>query len=38
MEEYDHFFIGSDIELSADQKKLIKKVIWDKLGETLLDL
>lgn len=38
MEEYDHFFVGSDIELSADQKKQIKKIIWDKLGETLLDL
>lgn len=36
-EEYDSFFIG-DIELSEDQKKQIKKVMWDKLGETLLNL
>lgn len=36
-EEYDSFFVG-DIELSEDQKKQIKKVMWDKLGETLFNL
>lgn len=36
-EEYDSFDIG-DIELSEEQKKQIKKVMWNKLGETLLSL
>ena len=36
-EEYDSCFIG-DIELSEEQRKQIKKVMWDKLGETLLNL
>lgn len=36
-EEYDSFFVG-DIELSEDQKKQIRKVMWDKLGETLFNL
>lgn len=36
-EEYDSYCIG-DIELSEDQKKQIKKVMWDKLGETLFNL
>lgn len=36
-EEYDSYCVG-DIELSEDQKKQIKKVMWDKLGETLFNL
>lgn len=36
-EEYDSFFVG-DIELSEEHKKQIKKVMWDKLGEILLNL
>ena len=36
-EEYDDFFVG-DIELSTEQKKQIKKVMWNKLGEYLLDI
>lgn len=36
-EEYDSYYVG-DIELSEDQKKQIKKVIWNKLGETLFNL
>lgn len=36
-EEYDSCFIG-DIELSEEQTKQIKKVMLDKLGETLLNL
>lgn len=36
-EEYDHIFTG-DLELSEEQKKQIKKVMWDKLGTTLLNL
>lgn len=36
-EEYDSSFVG-DIELSEEQRKQIKKVMWDKLGETLLNL
>lgn len=35
--EYDSCFIG-DIELSTEQTKQIKKVVWNKLGETLLNL
>lgn len=37
IEEYDSFIVGN-IELSADQKKQIKKVMWDKMGEMLFDL
>lgn len=37
-EEYDNSFLIGDIELSEEQKKQIKKVMWDKLGETLLSL
>lgn len=37
VEEYDSYCVG-DIELSEDQKKQIKKVMWDKLGETLFNL
>ena len=36
-EEYDSCFIG-DVELSEEQTKQIKKVMWDKLGETLFNL
>ena len=36
-EEYDQFFIGN-VELSDEQTKQIKKVMWDKLGETLFNL
>lgn len=36
-EEFDGFFVG-DIELSEKQKKQIKKVMWDELGKTLLNL
>lgn len=36
-EEYDSSFVG-DIELSEEQRKQIKKVMWDKLGETLFNL
>lgn len=36
-EEYDSCFVG-DIELSEEQRKQIKKVMWDKLGESLLNL
>lgn len=36
-EEYDSCFIG-DIELSEEQTKQIKKVMWDKLGKSLLNL
>lgn len=36
-EIYDSWFIG-DIQLSEEQKRQIKKVIWNKLGETLLNL
>lgn len=36
-EAYDSFFVG-DIELSEDLKTQIKKVMWDKLGETLFNL
>lgn len=36
-EEYDGSFVG-DIELSEEQSKQIKKVVWDKLGEKLLNL
>lgn len=36
-EEYDSVFIG-DIELPEEQRKQIKKVVWNKLGETLLNL
>lgn len=36
-EEYDSCFVG-DIELSEEQTKQIKKVMWDKLGESLLNL
>ena len=36
-EEFDSFFVG-DIELSEEQKKQIKKVMWDELGKTLLNL
>lgn len=36
-EEYDSYCVG-DIELSEDKKKQIKKVMWDKLGETLFNL
>lgn len=36
-EEYDSFFVG-DIELSEEQRKQIKKVMWDKLGEALFNL
>lgn len=32
-EEFDSFFVG-DIELSEEQKKQIKKVMWDELGKT----
>lgn len=37
VEEYDSYCVG-DIELSEDQKKQIRKVMWDKLGETLFNL
>lgn len=37
IEEYDSYCVGN-IELSEDQKKQIKKVMWDKLGETLFNL
>ena len=36
-EEYDSCFVG-DIELSEEQTKQIKKVMWNKLGESLLNL
>ena len=36
-EQYDSYIVG-DIELSEDQKKQIRKVMWDKLGETLFNL
>lgn len=36
-EEFDGFFVG-DIELSEEQKKQIKKVMWDELGKTLFNL
>lgn len=36
-EEYDSYCVGN-IELSEEQKKQIKKVVWDKLGETLFNL
>ena len=36
-EEYDDCFVG-DIELSEEHKKQIKKIMWDKLGETFLNL
>jgi len=36
-EEYDSSFVG-DIELTEEQTKQIKKVMWDKLGESLLNL
>lgn len=36
-EEYDSYSIG-DIELSEDQTKQIKKVMWDKMGEMLFNL
>lgn len=36
-EEFDSFFVG-DIELSEEQKKQIKKVMWDELGKTFLNL
>lgn len=36
-EEFDDFFVG-DIELSEEQKKQIKKVMWDRLGKTLFNL
>lgn len=36
-EEYDGIFTG-EVELSEEQKKQIKKVMWDKLGTTLLNL
>ena len=36
-EEYDSCFVG-DIELTQEQTKQIKKVMWDKLGESLLNL
>lgn len=36
-EEYDSIFTG-ELELSEEQKKKIKKVMWDKLGTTLLNL
>lgn len=35
--EYDHIFTG-ELELSEEQKKQIKKVMWDKLGEVLFNL
>ena len=37
LEEYDNYFIG-DIELSEDQRKQIKKVMWDKMGEMFFNL
>lgn len=36
-EEYDSYSIG-DIELSEDQTKQIKKVMWDKMGEMFFNL
>lgn len=36
-EEYDSALIG-DIELPEEQRKDIKKVVWDKLGEMLINL
>ena len=36
-EEYDDCIVG-DIELPEEQKKQIKKAMWDKLGEYMLNL
>lgn len=36
-EEYDSVLIG-DIELPEEQRNQIKKVMWNKLGETLFNL
>lgn len=36
-EEYDDCIVG-DIELPEEQKKQIKKAMWDKMGEYMLNL
>ena len=36
-EVYDHILTG-ELELSEEQKKQIKKVMWEKLGEALFNL